>query len=278
MPKIRYSSSGRKTKAHGNLFFKKAALSLPTIFGGVISTDSAYRYHTFRSTAQLEVVGGTLNNAEILLVAGGGNQANGYTSGYSNPTGGAGGGAGGLINLSNISLTPGYYTALIGAGGFGNSEFFKASDGNPTVSGIAYGGGYGGQWYFYEPANGGSGGGGDWNNPGGLGVPGQGNNGGSGFRYYGTIQGGSGGGAGQTGGDYNSGRGGGNGLEFAEWAAGSFTGSQGYYAGGGGGSAYKQSGLGGGDFPNTGSGGTTDVHGPGSGLFILRYPKSAGNA
>ena len=275
MPKIRYSSSGRKTKAHGNLFFKKAALSLPTISGGVISTDSVYRYHTFRSTAQLEVVGGTLNNAEILLIAGGGNQANGYTSGYSNPTGGAGGGAGGLINSSNISLAPGTYTAIVGAGGSNNSDFVTET--NVTVSGTAIGGGYGGQWYFYAPSDGGSGGGGDWNAPGGLGTPGQGNNGGAGFRYYGTVTGGSGGGAGTPGGNWNSG-GGGQGFGLFDWAAATQTGDQGYYAGGGGGSGNPYPGLGGGNFPNTGSGGTTNVHGPGSGLFILRYPKSNGNA
>lgn len=243
----------------------------PTVTGGVLSEDDNYWYRTFPFSDTLTISGGTLEDAEFLLIGGGGWQSNGY-----NNKGGGGGGAGGLIHVPSISFNAGEYIIEIGAAGGNNSTFGTFT---------AFGGGAGQTWYFDSATNGGSGGGGDWNSAGGSGTAGQGNEGGSGFRYYGTVRGGGGGGAGARGDDHNQYRvvndtwyagSGGNGLRFLDWASATDTGEDGWYAGGGGGGEWSSyvglDGLGN-NYPNTGGGGRTRYHSPQSGLCILRYPK-----
>jgi hypothetical protein len=233
------------------------------ILGGIATEDSNYNYRTFLSSDTLTVINGSTDNAEILLIGGGGNQSNGNSN-----SGGGGGGAGGVIVQSSVSLTPGTYPVVVGSAG-GNSSIFNNIE--------AVGGGGGQTWYFDAAGNGGSGGGGDWNSPGGTGIPGQGYDGGSGYRFYATIIGGGGGGANGPGASAGNGSSGGAGIELLEWANATSTGVNGYYAGGGGGGLSNGGtsgyGIGGGGGANTGSGGTSRVHGPGSGLFIIRWPK-----
>ena len=176
----------------------------------------------------------------VLIVGGGG--GGGFDQG-------GGGGAGGLVDLTNVSVTPGSaLTVIVGGGGAGATGYSIGASNNGGASSfngvVASGGGAGGSGSL-NGANGGSGGGGGYAASGerfggvaqqpGSAAGGSGNNGGSTFfvGYYIDAAGG-GGGAGSAGANatrvlYDFGGAGGAGV------ARTITGTSRFYAGGGGG-------------------------------------------
>ena len=255
------------------------AAAVSKAYGGTVTTDSTYTYHTFTSSGLFTTLAPI--TADILVVAGGGG------GGYGGI--GAGAGAGGLLFQSGRVvnfLTS--YTVTVGAGGPGaNSSTGRGTNGNnsifDTITGI--GGGAGGG--ESTGASGGSGGGGTPYGAGGSsqnyagGSATQGNSGGA--TGYGNA-----GAAGSTGGGYGGGGGGagaaatnatgGVGLSGttiatidamgAATSTGQLSSGHYYYAGGGGGSG-GSNGLGNGAV-NTGGGGLVNTSGY-SGIVIVRY-------
>ena len=268
-------------------------ISKPAVSGGTLSSDATYFYRAFTSTGNL-VISGSSITMDTLIVAGGGNGG---------VRGGGGGGAGGVLYTPSTVSSGATYPVVIGAGG-GNAS----SIGADTLALIASGGGYGGTDSGGVGGSGGSGGGGTWNELGGSGISGQGYNGGSGFRSFGTVRGGGGGGAAQVGYNTQDSRGGNGTSTFNDWLSAASLGenvdSIRYIGGGGGGASNNTSGgstsggaeggLGGGGdgaqlgvngLGNTGGGGGggggTSINNNGSagtggsGLVIVRYLKSA---
>jgi hypothetical protein len=281
-------------------------------YGGYVSEDTNYWYHTFLSSGTFTPTQSL--SCDILVVAGGGG---GATARYGNSTGG-GGGAGGLVALTSQSLSATAYSVTVGAGGVRGTASVTATQGGnsqfaSTTAAVGGGRGAGYNGGFYASGTGGSGGGGQGfaessgTTSGAAGTSGQGNTGGSSiYNYpaYTNYASGGGGGAGAVGQDaqtqYQSGNGGNGSNAYSSWASATITGDQGYYAGGGAGGGYINSplvvggngGLGGGGdgeysssfstfagATNTGGGGaggstnfTTSGAG-GSGLVIVRYAK-----
>lgn len=227
----------------------------------VLEVDG-YRIHAFKSSGIFEV--SSALEVEYLIVAGGGKGGKG------------GGGAGGLLSGTTI-LSPNTYSILVG----GAESNFELGEN------VAIAGGNGG--YNSNGFNGGSGGGGGVDMAkynGGLGIEGQGNNGGRSCFHALLVKnssGGGGGGAGSGGGNCS---GGGNGLYFGNLFGDSF-GDVGYFSGGGGSGRANTStnsgGLGGGGngaskwgtgengLINTGGGGGGIYGNGGSGIVIIRY-------
>jgi hypothetical protein len=289
------------------------SLSSGTYFGGVApivtsdhddtGTDGDYTWYKWTGTgAGSYSISGTANH-EYLLVGGGG--AGGTSHG-----GGAGGG--GVLTATGLSLTGGNtYTVTVGAGGAGSSTNAFGNVGNDTIlsgTGIttltAGGGGGGGPANNAggtgRAQNGSGGGGGGYNSGAGAGH-GAGFSGGgpqsNGAPHYGGGGGGGAGGSGVAGTSGMSGTDGDGGPGVANDII--QTGTDVYYAGGGGGCAFQsnaasgQGGIGGGgngtNYPNnaqsgtanTGGGGGATSHGGtsgsgGSGIVILRRLTSDG--
>ena len=309
----------RATDAGSNTSNISINLLPPVATGGTITTSGSYKVHTFTSSSSF--VSNFKGYVEILAVGGGG--------GGSNIIGG-GGGAGGMLETTTTLGSAGSYAVTIGAGGRGgygyNAQGYTGSGAkgeNTTFnSQIAYGGGGASGWSALGTIDsaallaltaGGSGAGGSANSNtsgsypigqqiGGLGVSGQGNNGGTGGDDGGQNReiGGGGGGAGAAGttGQNSTGNGGAG-------RASSITGSSVTYAGGGGagrrwqssGSGPSSGGSGGGGNGGSGGGGGSagsanlgggggggNYPGPaentiaggsgGSGIFIVRYKVS----
>lgn len=260
--------------------------------GGTVTTSGGYTYHTFRSSGTFTV--NTPLAVDALVIAGGG------AGGIGAASFGGGGGAGGYrttLDTSPLSLMPGSYPCVIGAGGtgVGNRATEPTSGTNSSLASIvSSGGGYGGNEASHtKGSRGGSSGGANYDsvayepNIGGY-TPVEGYTGANG---YNTSSSGGGGGAGQAG--QNSV--GGNGRNTnSTWATATSSGVSGYYAGGGGSGTYPAQtpyagGLGGGGSAgnggaagtaNTGSGGgasngfggTNNPGGNGgSGIVIIRY-------
>lgn len=274
-------------------------------FGGIITEDEYYRYHTFNESGTLEFVNknGPLD-VEYLVIGGGGSGATG---------GMGGGGAGGyLASTAKISQNQ---TVTIGAGGPGttthpNNPGFQGSASSLGSIATALGGGAGGDntasvaAAFNNGEDGGSGGGSGRasnslaNQPGidtGYDThdPAQGNRGGASPAAENHASGG-GGGAGGPGGDgvnvSDSAHLGGTGGAAAVWLDGiarAGGGGGGTYlglgsTGGGGGATDGKEYDGGGPSdsatPNTGSGSGASANNEssgagGSGVVIVRYPK-----
>lgn len=303
--------SGSNTFVEGSTFYLygiSSVTSTPKATGGMVSQDSTYWYHTFATSGIFTPT--TALSADILCVAGGGGGA--YNLG-------GGGGAGGVRGITSQSLTTTAYTITVGSGGSGGtSAGTGASGGNSSIAGsgfstITASGGGGGGGEGYNGVAGGSGGGGSYNWSGGTGNSGsyspvEGYAGGGPMSPVNNPVGGNGGGgAGGVGGlaVYTPTGLGGNGgvgtLSYSSWANATFTGVNGYYAGGGGGGELYSGdnggvgGFGGGGngavsntngsnaLVNTGSGGggggqgTSSTKGNGgnggSGLVIVRYAK-----
>lgn len=265
----------------------KTVVSLPT--GGVITTSGGYRYHEFKSTANLVTYSSL--TAEVLVVAGGG--GGGFDVG-------GGGGAGGLVFSSSVALTAGTYTATVGGGGTGSSttNVNGTNGNNSSFTGLttAIGGGGGGSYSApTQGSSGGSGGGGGSTTgsgyvSGGNGTTGQGNGGGAGARgfsdgNYGVGGGGGGAGAAGNNGD-NAGGKGGNGLYYAQFTA--WGSPAGWFAGGGGGASDSNGTTGAGGSGGGGNGGgnpgvaytggggggpglATSGNNGGSGIVLVRY-------
>jgi hypothetical protein len=243
--------------------------------GGNTTTDlNATRIHTFTGSGTFTVSkGGTI---DFLMVAGGG--GGGWDVG-------GGGGAGGLIWGSNVTITPGTYSIVVGGGGPGsttlNGNASTQNGQNTTFNGLtAIGGGGGGNYVSGNGATGGSGGGASgYTAPGqpGTGTTGQGNRGGYANSGNTTANtGGGGGGAGGVGSDSIQ-----NNASFVAGGAGLF------YSISGTSITYAQGGRGAGDqwsggvvgttnrgFGGDGGGTTASVNNGlagGSGIVIIRY-------
>lgn len=218
---------------------------------------AGFVYKTFTASGTLNV---TVAGFAAVVVCGGGG-GGGSTATVDN----GGGGAGGEISQTDVYLPVGTLTVTIGAGGA------LTTRGNTTRLNdwYAVGGGPGGRNLDLWASNGfgGSGGGGSDgtapNNTAGLGLPGQGNNGGPGANstVWGTAAGGGGGGATAVGGTGTLLVGGVGGAGesttlFGTTPAGAYVAGTFNFAGGGGGGRGNGSagagGLGGG-----GAGGTT---------------------
>lgn len=187
-------------------------IGAPKAFGGTITQDANYTYHTFGASGTF--VANQSLTCDLLLVAGG---AGGGGSDSSGRTAGGGGGAGGYLEQTGRSVSAGSYSVTIGAGGAQGtcapaqtpSLVTRGVNGNnsvfDTITAIGGGGGAGGGAGLNGTAStGGSGGGG--NAAGSTTEPGaaatQGNSGGA--TGYGFA-----GGSGVTLGGYQAGAGGG---------------------------------------------------------------------
>jgi len=187
-----------------------------TATGGTITRDGDYLVHTFTGNDNLIITQtsniSTYNTIQYLIVAGGG--GGGGTNNVLGGGGyiGGGGGAGGYLS-SNFTPTLSTYPIIIGAGGgqgVTSSAPTRGTSGSPSsVFGISSDGGGGGGAGANGPSSGllgGSGGGaGSALTPqvGGLGIAGQGNNGGnSNSAAYGYS--GGGGGSSTAGGSSNN--------------------------------------------------------------------------
>jgi hypothetical protein len=276
MPKIRHSSSGRKSKAHGNLFLKKVS-SFPLVSGGVLHSDETYYYRKFLSSDNLSVTGNIV--ADILVISGGG------SGGAFGNTGG--GGSGTITSWLSQNLSTGLYPCQVAAVSGRAAQYDLIHEGNASQFGsldsvLGGGQGFSDGYRSYNEAtrNGGTGGRGG----GGASGPSLEPQGGQYYQQQWTI-----------------GRSGGNGVNaYASWASATNTGVNGYYAGGGGaaGGVYFEipGGLGGGGrgqlpnyysngsgedaVSNTGSGGGAggqyyyNTGGNGAeGLIIVRYTR-----
>jgi len=260
-------------------------------------TSRVYIYHQLSGSGTWSVPAG-VNNAEILIVAGG---ASGTKS---ENVGGAGGGAGGIVHRSSYTFTSTDKSSgvayAVGAGGngvgisplaydggatAGGDSTFALSGGTITAKGGGYGGGYGGNTYYsptfsqsyFAATAGGSGGGGAWNDLNGAasnqgtfsGWTSYGNAGGSIDGSGSNLPGSGGGGAGAVGGDglrdTNIAGDGGVGVLFSGFTS---YGQNGYFGGGGAGgkagNPAAQGGNGGGGIGGNGQ----------SGLYVY----SGGNA
>jgi len=281
-------------------------IGAPKAFGGTITQDAEYTYHTFGASGTFTPQQSL--TCDYLVVAGGGG-ASAFSSGGGCGGGGAGGlrstlvatGGGGSLE-SAIAVTAQAYTITVGAGG----TYVNGANGNAgtnsTFSTItSTGGGFGA--YNGNGGNGGSGGGG-YGYPGtyfgGTGTTNQGFAGGNGSTDGATwTASAGGGGAGAVGATCSSGGeggAGGIGVSIPVIANATGTGIATYYAGGGGGGTTKPSALagaggtgGGGNggvqgaaglnaITNTGGGGggaggagTTVAGNGGSGVVIIRY-------
>jgi len=270
-------------------------IGAPKAFGGTITQDANYTYHTFGASGTFTPQQSL--TADVLVVAGGG-------SGGGNQ--GGGGGAGGLLYQTGRSVSSGAYTVTIGAGGTANGITTGNSGTNSVFDTItALGGGGGGTTAV--GVNGGSGGGGGYNGLAG-GSSTQGNSGGAtGYGNAGSAHdsannlSGAGGGAGTAGNtslnSTTSGAGGAGLDTWSSWLQTTGQGVNGYIAGGGGGGNYAPQGrfagaggIGGGGAgadttPSTGTAGRTNTGSGGgggagannaagaggSGVVIIRY-------
>jgi hypothetical protein len=127
-------------------------IGAPKAFGGTITQDATYTYHTFGASGTFTPQQSL--TADVLVIAGGGGGTAGLSAG--------GGGAGGLLVQSSRSIALGSYAVTIGAGGTGNNarNVQATSGSNTTFDGITANGGGGGGGGSNVGINGGSGGGG----------------------------------------------------------------------------------------------------------------------
>jgi hypothetical protein len=271
-------------------------IGAPKAFGGTITQDALYTYHTFGASGTFTPTQ-SLSNVEALVVAGGGGGG----------CAGGGGGAGSLIYRSGMSLTATGYSITIGSGGAGDTTRTAAAAASGTASTFnstsATGGG-GGSSNNGNIAGGAGGSGGGAIGTGAAGTASAGTlSGGTGYVNIGgggatNYYGGGGGGAGAAGaiGTIANGTGGagGNGTDvYSSWLFTTGMGVGGYIAGGGGGGSgdlTTPGGLGGGGANGLGSsngfsgvaitgggaGGSRNASGGaggngGSGVVIIRY-------
>jgi len=224
-----------------------------TCIGCTTNVIAGNEIDTFASSGTFNVIGGS-GNIGVLVVAGGGGGGDDSACG-----GGGGGGAGGFLSNSLYPVTNRAYSITVGAGGAvdtnGANSVFDAL--------TSVGGGFGGPACGASQAgNGGSGGGTRDPSDLGLGVAGQGNNGGVGIG--GASGGGGGGGAAAVGAT----TGGVNGAAGGAGSSSSISGASQFYAGGAGGGGATGGGTGSGGIGGGGAGnnaGTANTGGGGGG-------------
>jgi hypothetical protein len=259
-----YPQPGSGNVATGSTFtlygIANSNIGAPKAFGGTITQDATYTYHTFGASGTFTPQQSL--TVDYLVVAGGGGGGGTAAGDYA----AGGGGAGGYLTSiggSAVSVTATNYSITVGAGGAGTSGRANGTAGSDSVfnSITATGGGYGaggaGSGALAGGA-GGSGGGGRNLGAGGAGTSGQGFAGGAGNNNADTYPGGGGGGAGAVGqqGNASGNNYGGIGLSTnSTWATVTGTGVNGYYAGGGGGGIYTGGSNNGGGTGGGGAGG-----------------------
>jgi hypothetical protein len=163
--------------------------------GGIVVDISGYKVHIFNSSNTFATTSSwpSGRTIEYLVVGGGGGGDAG------------GGGAGGLLSSNGVTAAASTnYAVTVGGGGSFGANGANSSVIGGAISVTSFGGGYGGSFTPTDGGAGGSGGGGghDGNQTtasGGLGTPGQGNNGFAGFGKQTTAHAGDGGGAANTG-------------------------------------------------------------------------------
>lgn len=264
--------------------------------GGTEVTTGGFKYHTFTASGSL-VVSAQIIDVEVLVIAGGG--GGGWERG-------AGAGAGGLQGFTSQTFAAATYTATIGGGGVGatnyNTSMTNGVDSQFGSLTLVKGGGYGGSGSNNGAtgnAGGSSGGSGYYSQTSTAALGSQGNAGGA-SSTSGAAAGG-GGGAGAAGSKSVAPAGGAGGVgssAYTVWgsatSSGELSGGTYYYAGGGAGgcddTVAVAGGLGGGGGSakagatvgtvNTGGGGGGGSFGlgvfngklGGSGIIIVRYP------
>jgi hypothetical protein len=270
----------------------------------IFSEGRLWKVHSFTNTGTgsfaVQDVRSNNSTVEYLIVAGGGAGGNSFP----NTTSGGGGGAGGIRSGTfNVSQTS--YSVIVGAGGSGGSRP-AISGQNSSVFGVSsIGGGRGGSWQSggvaADVGNGGSGGGNSDTSGattrglGTAGPPRQGQNGGLGQGYVGSVTLGSGAGGGRF--DVGFSAQGPNGADAGRGFVSYITGSNVVYSAGGGGGGNRRgsgspgiSGNGGG-FQQNGAGAVANRGGGGggaggaavsgsgysggaggSGIVVIRYP------
>lgn len=187
---------------------------------------SNYTVLTFTSNGYFNTTKASLNISYLVVSGGGGGGS------YAGTGKGGGGGAGGLLYDKEYFISSGNYVVEVGIGGHSPTTTYGGNGTNSSIGNVveAFGGGGGG---YYTPGvglPGGSGGGGANSLAGGLGVVGQGHNGGS---TNSDGSGGGGGGAGVVGSNGVGSDGGNGGIGLAY----NITGINTTYSGGGGGGA-----------------------------------------
>jgi len=199
-------------------------------------TDGDYTWYKWTDTAATgSYDNDTTQDHEYLIIAGGG--AGGYYNG-------GGGGAGGLLTATGLSLTGGNeYTVTVGDGGPSQTTYNAQGDdgddsilsgtGISTLTAVGGGGGSAVDPSLDEGRDGGSGGGGCNGGVGGSGTTDQGYDGGDGINAAPAYGSGGGGGAGAVGADGTSSVGGDGGIGIQSDII--ETGTNVWYAGGGGG-------------------------------------------
>ena len=252
-----FDQSVEKIKVWDGAGWKSFSATTSASGGSSVTDTGGYRIHTFTGDGVFTVVSGGI--IEYLVVGGG--AAGGSRHG-------GGGGAGGVLR-GVMEIASGSYAITIGNGGAkSGADGVRGASGGNTVFGplIAFGGSGGGVWAGVDPIQGGCGGGaggGSGSNRvreyGGLGIPGQGQNGGTGIRYLidntNAHAGGGGGGAGvggEDGWDANQSVSNGNGGDGIQS---DIDGTNYWYAGGGGGGVYQGNLIGGNGGKGGGGGG-----------------------
>ena len=89
--------------------------------GGVIYTNGSKTIHRFAASGSFVVDSGSVSNAEVLVIGGGG--SGGADSG-------AGGGAGAVLYGTSIPLAPGTYTVTVGDGGEDATDYYSGPEAN----------------------------------------------------------------------------------------------------------------------------------------------------
>jgi hypothetical protein len=271
-----------------------ARIGAPKAFGGTITQDATYTYHTFGASGTFTPQQSL--TCDYLVIAGGGgggvHHGGGGGAGGLRSTIGATGGGGTLESaVSFASATP--YTITIGGGGAGStSNSARGTSGvNSSIIGGAIsisstgGGGGGSRLTQTTGATGGSGGGAGYDSTPGAGTSNQGFGGGTDTGpTYGA--GGGGGGAGAAGARSGAGSavGGAGGIGVLITAlAVTGTGLRNYYAGGGGGGGQDSGGFGlggeggGGNGTNRATTGAVGIANTGGGGGGGGYDGVAGN-
>lgn len=246
-----------------------AATDAPDFTGGTVTELGGFRQHVFTTLGVGSLVMVSPGTVELLVVGGGGGGANSNNSGL------GGGGAGGVVHIPAMYVAA--TTALfVGAGGAGVAIGGEPICGQGSRFGDVYaagGGSAGGEGTGRGQPGGSGGGGGALVLGGGVGIPGQGHDGGTAV----STAGGGGGGAGAAGanGSGTAGGAGGVGVDLSS-VFGTSVGDSGWFGGGG-------SGRGTGSTPanplgraaNSGGGGISTYGGTSGagydGVVIVRY-------
>jgi len=292
------SASTNETRNASNYYSGTTGSAGNATGDGTQTTHGSYTVDTFLAAG--DWIAPSTNTVSVLVVAGGGGGGGASTSGGGEGSFGAGGGAGGFRFNASYSALAQTYAVTVGAGGTagasGAGSSTRGSDGQNSIFGTitSTGGGGGGSPNQTAGQPGGSGGGAGYNGQGGEGnegafTPVEGYDGGSfGSTNYGLGAAG-GGGAGAVGtwpGSNHEGGVGGDGLENDYR-----TGSNVFYAGGGGGAYGGNAGQGGGGAGDTAGGGSQGGSGQantgggggggnrsageggagGSGIVVIRY-------